>query len=328
MRRRPAVTLLEVLIALFIMAIGMLALLVLFPLGAFSMGRALKDDRCATAASMAEQFAIANDLRHDTAIDGPLNSYTTQLFQTPSVTLPTSYSGPSFPVYVDPYGAMGGLTLLGTGPGIQRINPKYSNSLVALTDRWFSLPNDITFLSTGTPDLSSLNVDRGRRYTWSYMLRRPQAWADKAIDMTVVVYYNRPTAVPQAETVYNVSPTAYIAASPQLGAMAGTPTQGASGLVLTGASATDFRRGNWILDTTPIGTTVNAQGNLVPPPQPWVPRADFYRVVNVDDLGGGNVALDIQPSLICDSNSSGAVANVVLMSNVAEVFPKGTSWQP
>ena len=37
MIRRPAVTLMEVLIAMFIMAIGMLALLVLFPIGAISM---------------------------------------------------------------------------------------------------------------------------------------------------------------------------------------------------------------------------------------------------------------------------------------------------
>ncbi len=47
MTRRPAVTLMEVLIAMFIMAIGMLALLALFPVGAVSMAQALKDDRCA-----------------------------------------------------------------------------------------------------------------------------------------------------------------------------------------------------------------------------------------------------------------------------------------
>jgi len=64
MTRRPAVTLMEVLIAMFIMAIGMMALLALFPVGAVSMAQALKDDRCAYASSMAENVAIVNNVRY------------------------------------------------------------------------------------------------------------------------------------------------------------------------------------------------------------------------------------------------------------------------
>ena len=59
MRRRPAVTLLEVLVAIFIMAIGLLALLVLFPLGALSMAEALQKDRTAAAAANASSLAEA-----------------------------------------------------------------------------------------------------------------------------------------------------------------------------------------------------------------------------------------------------------------------------
>ena len=46
--RRRGVTLLEVLTAIFIMGVGLLAILTLFPLGALSMARAVRDDRAAT----------------------------------------------------------------------------------------------------------------------------------------------------------------------------------------------------------------------------------------------------------------------------------------
>src|SRR4051794_38453099 len=63
MKHRAGVTLVEVLVTIFIMGIGMLALLVLFPLGALNMAQALKDDRCGHAAATAESIAVAQDIR-------------------------------------------------------------------------------------------------------------------------------------------------------------------------------------------------------------------------------------------------------------------------
>lgn len=51
---RPGVTLTEVLVALFVMAIGMIALLTLFPLGAMQLSQAIKDDRTTQAANNAD----------------------------------------------------------------------------------------------------------------------------------------------------------------------------------------------------------------------------------------------------------------------------------
>jgi len=51
---RRAVTLTEVLIAIFLMGIGLMAILSLFPLGASQMAQALQDQRCAEAAATAD----------------------------------------------------------------------------------------------------------------------------------------------------------------------------------------------------------------------------------------------------------------------------------
>src|SRR5579871_5109208 len=56
MTRRPGLSLVEVLVALFIVALGSIAILTLFPLGALQMGQALKDDRTAQAAGQADGY--------------------------------------------------------------------------------------------------------------------------------------------------------------------------------------------------------------------------------------------------------------------------------
>src|SRR5438876_679116 len=66
--KRSGVTLVEVMVAMFVMAIGMLALLTLFPIGALSMAEALKNDRCWCGANIAAGNANAQDVRTDTTV--------------------------------------------------------------------------------------------------------------------------------------------------------------------------------------------------------------------------------------------------------------------
>ena len=54
--RRAGLTLTEVLVALFVAALGLISLMTLFPLGALQLGQALKDDRCAQTAAQADGF--------------------------------------------------------------------------------------------------------------------------------------------------------------------------------------------------------------------------------------------------------------------------------
>lgn len=57
MARRQGASLVEVLVAIFVMGIGMIALLTLFPLGALRMAQAIQDDTCARAVANANSLA-------------------------------------------------------------------------------------------------------------------------------------------------------------------------------------------------------------------------------------------------------------------------------
>lgn len=137
--RRPAVTLTEALMAIFIMAIGLIALLALFPVGAIDMARAIRHDRTAHLAANADNItrlvwksawmdrttdtlfeetyaptgvyarepylrAFDNPWSADPAF-GPPWSITPPAFQ--QYEIPHSSIGASWPVYVDPIGWWG-----------------------------------------------------------------------------------------------------------------------------------------------------------------------------------------------------------------------------
>jgi prepilin-type N-terminal cleavage/methylation domain-containing protein len=59
--RRDGVSLLEVLVAIFIMGIGLLALLTLFPLGALELAQSIRDDRAGQIANSASALSLAGE---------------------------------------------------------------------------------------------------------------------------------------------------------------------------------------------------------------------------------------------------------------------------
>ncbi len=302
MTRRPAVTLMEVLIAMFIMAIGMMALLALFPVGAVSMAQALKDDRCAYASSMAENVAIVNNVRYG---DPNVNLVISPFPPLPSPT-PAMQSGM---VYVDPYGMLTlsavnlGVSTTPPSPGIPRISPKYAGSATPLTygspsliDRWHSLPDDIGFNLSGTPETLGTGgiVDRGRRYTWAYLLQRQPPFILNpsltmyTVRMYAVVYSGRPNPPPPETTL------------PATGAI------GNNGIVIN-AIGTTLKRGGWILDTS-----YNPANGLI--------NGTFYRVTNLAEFGN-TTTIEVDRNLVAN------VSQITIMDYVAEVFDKGVGWQ-
>lgn len=280
MTHRPAVTLMEVLVTMFIMAIGMLALLVLFPLGAVSMGQALKDDRCASTAAMAENVANAMNVRYDINVVKAFGTSTT----TPQM------------VYVDPEAWNYGYTVPLSGPPVAGLIPRTAPTFAGtpqLADRWFSLPDDITFLPGGTPDIFTTGgpIDRGRRYSYAYLLRLMPGASTNLVHLYAVVYSGRPVntlATTTTEWTYTASTGNPI-----------TPLL-PNGLTIANTMATTIKRGGWIFDP------VNGY---------------FYRVTNITD-SGGSTTVELQQNLI------GTPSVVIVMDNVVEVFDKGFGWQP
>jgi prepilin-type N-terminal cleavage/methylation domain-containing protein len=150
--RRTGMTLMEVLIAIFVMGIGLLGVMALFPLGAASMARAIKADRAGHAAANARAIAIAMNVRFDAVV--------TKQFKQFNPALP--YDVPSNPVFADPLGYLSYSSASNTAvagvkgnPGIPRClvsfvqNPNLfgvkSPSLQQAALKWCTLLDDITF---------------------------------------------------------------------------------------------------------------------------------------------------------------------------------------
>src|SRR5438477_10666450 len=223
MIRRTGVTLIEVLVAIFVTALGLLALLALFPLGAVNMAHAIKDTRTAHAAAEASgnikvwrilqpnsssSAAIQNDVAVFSGYAGG-----------PSLPLPSS-DGPSYGVLVDPIGFQSYSSVpsfarwvAGT-PGIPRqtVSVFTSNLTPAQRQatllRWFALVDDVTFGPDGLP--SGGFVQRENRYTWAYLLRRPRFSDPSIVEMTIAVFDRRPlqlgagSFLPVGENAYPV----------------------------------------------------------------------------------------------------------------------------
>jgi type II secretory pathway pseudopilin PulG len=301
MKHRPGITLVEVLVAIFIMGIGMIALLTLFPLGALNIARALKDDRAAQAAANATAYADAMKLRHDGNIVGAFKAQNAAGWQ--------ATTAPSAPIYVDPFyvrlaaGKLGGV--------IQRVRPGYAAPPGGSNDRleqyWFSLLDDLNFDTNGLPITTpgaTPTVQRTGRYTWAYMLRRPSLGDEQVVDMTVVVYADRSLDVASGETKF--AATFAVAAAP------GQPN--GNTVTYTSATPPKLRNGGWILDITTETATGQVHGR-------------FYRVVDIADNQNGTFTLELQTPVAGNFNPGGA-GTIVIMENVLEVFERGTGYVP
>jgi hypothetical protein len=118
MTRRPGLSLTEVLVALFIMGIGCIAILTLFPLGALNMAQAFRDDRCTQGASQADASLRSyvktardtgrlNSEKFVEALTNPdsTRSATNHMVQlTAAMRFLPEYPFPSYPVFIDPLG--------------------------------------------------------------------------------------------------------------------------------------------------------------------------------------------------------------------------------
>ncbi len=292
MTRRAGISLTEVLVALFIMAIGVIGVLTMFPVGAVQMGQALKDQRCAEATTQADAYLrwywrheIVEKPANSEPLWSSLNSPSAKYEDIPSDQL----TKPSPPVFVDPMGAVAGAGATVTGaPNIQRVSlklitdPPSDNRTFSL--RTCTLLDGFTYDDNGTP-----TAEREDRYNWLWTVQRPSNAQKFRANMNVVVFNQRvhlflPPNSEQSKTA--------------------TFTDNSTTVMLGGA-ITGLQKGGWLMDAS---TTSNN-----------VQLCDFYRVVSVTNDTAVELQTPIKPALGGGSRTTG---KVVFLAGVAEVFER------
>lgn len=358
MKQRAGVTLVEVLVAIFVMGIGMIALLTLFPIGVLRMQQAINDELASQSANNANSLALINNLRNDgsLALAGatadPTNAdYLANPF--PGTLPPADPFGESYAVMVDPIGYNSGATSFWVGgaayPGILRRRPvSYASAAAAINSTFtlwddMSFNNDITLGLPGTPELAGAAVMRNSRFSWVYTLRRPMTSDKSVVDCSIVVFNSRSLS---------------LNANLNLGENVYTPAGGVSGAYFnpnsstiavyynaaTGPIAPLVRPGNWIMDATQY-LTKNSAGVVS-----GAQHAYWYRILSATDVTDGSsntyTVFEIQGQIRGFNNFStwvtGAAGNpsatmvvdptngspaylgtVIILDGVADVFEKG-----
>src|SRR5262245_9330084 len=336
LKPRPGVTLIEVLVAIFVMAIGLMALLTLFPLGALNMAQAIKDDRTGNAAQ--GSAAVAHAAWRDFVTKNPINpdQRITAAMTDPATPVPPDIrpvppgsplpprkgGGTSYPVFVDPIGytAFSGNHQFWVG-GQNTCMPRCSLDVLAnnpayrdyLIKNYFTALDDINFGKNGLAETSA--VQREGRYSWGFVLRRPRASDVTPVEVTVVVFSGRSLDLSTSGSLQPLGETAYQATFFQGNRSASLYWAAGSG------SIPQLRDGGWILD----GTMMNSANPNDPP------HGYFYRISNYTDpyLDPVSGLMKVDLELRNDSLASTApIANgggiAVVMPEVVEVFEKGS----
>lgn len=331
MTRRPyrtGTTLMEVLIATAILAIGLLAILALFPIGAVNMARAINQNRAADHAQNSDALfrlywkrawidpngggvrpsgndaAAASNEEMIVLLDRPRGFGATPM-------IPATSSQPSFIVFVDP---VGWRTQLQNGVNNQlfvagsptlppptnlpvRCNLAATPAGVDMRPliRNTTMLDDMTYDLNGEPsDLGTGQLQRAGRYSTAWMIQRPKNNVPHEVNLTVVIYAGRsPTDTPSAETPYQAEVFDYLpAVDPKPRSMVVTydPNVGKPG----------FTRGKWVAFSTPIqpqpappaGTPPGTPGYGVP-----YMSFDFYRIAAVTDLNDTQMSLEVEQPL-------------------------------
>src|SRR5262249_37304491 len=130
---------------------------------------------------------------------------------------------------------------------------------------------DLNFKPDSSAAKSAGFIERGGSYSWAYLFRRPRNGVTSVVDMTIVVYQQRPLSLTNAlrgsENAFQgqvTGPNTVVLNWASAGAQAQTPPA--------------IRVGSWILDDTPVQVTP-------PPIRRYRPgHAAFYRVVGVTEV--------------------------------------------
>lgn len=338
--RRPGLSLLEVIVALFVMAIGMISLLTLFPLGALQMGQALRDARAAETCSQADTM-MRLWWQRDVVEGNPFGSVGLQdpafgFLDNPQNTLPAlPFAGDtirsSYPVFIDPIGwdartgkpavvktqvagGLGGLTprrsmfwITNDPNNLAGPYPARSTTFQsAFSFRTATMMDDITFNEAALPDSTSTaavpgTLARQGRYNWTAVIQRPDNVNRFVADLKILVFDGRAPGIAPADAERVFNP-------------AGAASVGTSQIVLNvGATPPDYlRAGSWIMDGTLIAAGAGAPVS--------VRNAVWYRIQSIDkDTLAGAFIIDLQTPLLRPVT---AASQIYVFKGLLEVFDR------
>ena len=251
MTRRPGLTLVEVLTALFIMALGTIAILTLFPLGAIQMGQAIRDSRSTESAAIAEAYIATHWKTYITEPAAPDRSLLRLVHRpgprrplcprppaasraTPSPSTRWAFMPAQHPPIRD---------RIGTGSATCRPTSRRRN-LGTVTNpqhalRLCSLMDTMGFDKDGMPNTN----DRELRYNWLWIIQPPDMSNPKTANMTVVVF-DRRAHLHATRGAEDVLLSTVVPATPGTGAVPGL-----SSVTFDSLNAeTKIQPGTWIMD--------------------------------------------------------------------------------
>jgi prepilin-type N-terminal cleavage/methylation domain-containing protein len=306
MPRRGGMTLMEVLVAIFVMGIGLLSVLAMFPMGSLTMWRAIKDDRAGHAAANAKAIGTAMNVRFDPNVQSNFINPNVGSFADAPL------DGPSYPVFADPVGYLSSSVgyqgwVGGTGnTTICRSSLSFTATAVNML-KFCTLPDDITFGPNGQPSLASGGIERTGAVSFAWMLQRPKAGIPSACNMTVVVFNQRSLSTGVRTSAKEVAypNCVFDPAQPNLL----TLTWGA------GRPIPLVKEGGYVLDATPsfVGSPAKVGPGF----------ATFYRVATVGDFGSSSVQIELGKPM----QGTNTLRTIVIMDGVTEVLDCGLGWK-
>ena len=334
---RPAVTLMEVLIAIFILATGLVSVMAFFPLGALNMVRSVKDQRTGQLAQNSDALihlwwkeawlTSSNQLlpeeiavQFEPSIDSLDQNYSGSipLFNPGTPNLINAYDrGPSHPVLIDPLGRRYGFPDH-VGGMIDRVSfTKFQGAPMGPAAarphvlRLTTLPDGMSFDKSGAASFSSNQLDRGYRYSTAWMLQREHNSARSDCHLWILTFDNRQLELPpdgQEEAVFSQAAGTLNALDSQT-------------LILKSpvASLPRARKGGWIM----VAYYQNQQDQFtkLSPPR-W--KVSFHRVTAIEDSASGGTndrLLSLEQPV--QSPLGSPEARVIVFENLAEVFYRG-----
>ncbi|QEG26016.1 hypothetical protein GobsT_07510 [Gemmata obscuriglobus] len=345
MTRRPGLTMTELLVAIFVVAIGLAGVMSMVPFGAKQMSDALVADRTATLATSIDALVrsywkdkIADDLaRQDDPTYQDREPFWPALDDAGSgLTVPAATEA-SYPVFLDPMGVSGRLSSdaaqLRVGDGGAtliprrtmngtRLNPPFApykppatppsgwNTLntqeASLAWRMWSQPDGFSWDENSQPQVVS-----GLTPSSSITVRELRYNALAVIQRPT--NSNRTTATLKIVVFSNRRHQFYPAGSehviPKTAGVAFTP--GSTALRISSSllpANVEIRKGGWLMDATIDGS---------------IRHANFYRVVSAADDGSGTLDIELDsPVKRLDGSTGQYNATVVVMPGIAGVFER------